>query len=99
MTQIQSVNMKATRLTVNADKFVKVWRKNNNNNNNNKQKKYSKVFPYRKRKDLNNQKKTNRSFHGKVERPNNNQKKYSKVFPFSKRKDLKYKSIALKKQL
>ena len=37
----------------------------------------------------NNQKKNNRSFHRKVERPNNNnQKKYSKVFPYRKRKDL-----------
>ena len=51
MTPIQSVNMKATRLTVKAANFVKVWR---NKKNNNSQKKYSKVFPFSKRKDLNN---------------------------------------------
>ena len=55
MTPIQSVNMKATRLTVTEGNFVKVWR---NKKNNNKRKKYSKVFPFSKRKDLNNREKT-----------------------------------------
>ena len=100
MTPIQSVNMKATRLTVKAANFVKVWRNKKNNN----QKKYSKVFPYRKGKTLIiiNRRNTVRSFpfvKGKTLIIIINKRNTVRSFPFVKGKTLIIKMSIVLEQL